>query len=179
MNVYWFDVEVAGPVTLDDAESLGAVLTASDGIDASVQAGERGGIVMFSREAEDAVQAVVSAVRDIEAAGMKVTGVIEDRVVAAEIAERAKVTTASVRYWITGERGPGNFPRPVVRRERASQFSWAEVAAWLAWAKLGKVDHVAAETAQACLIIDAAVTVRNGLRDLPRHNRPLIRELVA
>jgi hypothetical protein len=108
-----------------------------------------------------------------------VTGVIEDRVVAAEIAEKAKVTAASVRYWISGERGPGNFPEPVVRRERASLYSWAEVAAWLAWAKLGEVDHIAAETAKACLIIDAAVTVRNGLRELPRHARPLVRELVA
>lgn len=179
MNVYWFEVEVAGPVTEEDLDALGDVLTAGDGIDATPQADERGGVVMFSREAEDAVQAVVSAVRDVEAAGMNVTGVVEDRVVAAEIAERAKVTSASVRYWITGERGPGNFPLPVVRRERASMYSWAEVAAWLAWAKLGDVDHVAAETAQACLIVDAAVTVRNGLREMPRHNRPLIRELVA
>jgi hypothetical protein len=108
-----------------------------------------------------------------------VTGVAEDRVTAAGIAENAKVTQAAVRYWITGERGPGNFPAPVVPRERASLYSWAEVAAWLAWAKLGDVDHIAAETAKACLIVDAAITVRNGLRDLPRHNRPLIREIVA
>jgi hypothetical protein len=179
MNVYWFEVEVAGPVSEDDLERLGDVLTAGDGIDATPQAGERGGRIMFAREAEDAVQAVISAVRDVEAAGIRVTGVIEDRVTVTEIAEKAKVTTASVHYWISGERGPGNFPDPVIPRPRASLFSWAEVAAWLAWAKLGEVDHVAAETAQACRIIDAALTVRNGLRDLPRHNRPLIRELVA
>jgi len=179
MNLYWFDVLVAGPVTDDDIERLGDVLTAGDGIDGTVQAGDRGGRIMFSRDAEDAVQAIVSAVRDVEAAGMKVTGVIEDRVTAAEIAENAKVTQAAVRYWITGERGPGNFPAPVVPRERVSLYSWAEVAAWLAWAKLGDVDHIAAETAKACLIIDAALTVRNGLRDLPRHNRPLVRDLVA
>jgi hypothetical protein len=179
MNVYWFDVEIAGPVSLDDFESMGDVLSAGDGIDASVQAGERGGRVMFSREADDAVQAVVSAVRDVEAAGMKVTGVVEDRVTTSEIAERAKVSSAAVRYWIGGDRGPGSFPLPVVRRDRASLFSWAEVAAWLAWAKLGEVDHVAAETARACLIVNAAVTVRNGLRELPQHSKPLIRELVA
>jgi hypothetical protein len=179
MNVYWFDVQVSGPVTLDDVETLGDVLTAGDGIDATVQAGERGGVVMFSRDADDAIQAVVSAVRDVEVAGMKVTGVIEDRVTAAGIAENAKVTQAAVRYWITGERGPGNFPEPIVERGRNNVFSWAEVSAWLAWAKLGEVDHIAAETAKACLIVDAALTVRNGLRDLPRHNRPLIRELVA
>jgi hypothetical protein len=110
VNCYWFEVAVAGPVTDDDVERLGDMLTAGDGIDGTVQAGERGGRVMFSRDAEDAIQAVVSAVRDVEAAGIKVTGVVEDRVTAAEIAENAKVTTAAVRYWITGERGPGNFP---------------------------------------------------------------------
>jgi hypothetical protein len=179
VNTYWFEVEVAGPVTDDDVEKLGDVLTAGYGIDASVQADERGGIIMFSREAEDAVQAVTSAVRDVEAAGIDVTGVIEDRVTASEIAERARVTDAAVRYWISGQRGPGAFPEPVVRRERASLFSWAEVAAWLAWSKLGEADITAAELAQACKIIDAALTVRSGLRELPRHSRPLVRELVA
>lgn len=179
MNVYWFDVQVAGPVADDDVEALFEVMAAGDGIDVTVQAGERGGRVMFSREADDAIQAVVSAVRDVEAAGISVTGVVEDRLTASGIAENAKVTTAAVRYWITGERGPGNFPEPIVERGRNNVFSWAEVSAWLAWAKLGDVDHIAAETAKACLIVDAAITVRNGLRDLPRHNRPLILELVA
>lgn len=179
MPTYWFDVEVAGPVTIDDLETLGDVLTAGDGIDATPQADHRGGIIMFARDAEDAVQAVISAVRDVEAAGIRVTGVVEDQVPVAEIAERAKVTSAAVRYWIAGERGPGGFPEPVVRHERLNLYSWSEVAAWLAWSKLGDADLTAAETAQACKIIDAALTVRNGLRELPRHARPLVRELVA
>jgi hypothetical protein len=179
VNCYWFDVEVAGPVTLDDVEALGDVLTAGDGIDASVQADHRGGIVMFSRDAEDAVQAVISAVRDVEAAGIRVTGVVEDRVAVAEIAERARVTEAAVRYWISGERGPGSFPEPAVRHDRLNLYSWADVAAWLARTKLGEADLTAAETALACKIIDAALTLRDGLRELPRHARPLVRELVA
>jgi len=134
---------------------------------------------MFSREAEDAIQAVTTAIRDAEAAGIRVTGVIADQVSVREIAERARVTEAAVRYWISSRRGPGAFPEPVVRRERASLFSWAEVAAWLAWSKLGEADITAAELAQACKIIDAALTVRSGLRELPRHSRPLVRELVA
>lgn len=179
MHAYWFDVQVAGPVTDDHIEALGDVLTAGEGIDATPQADDRGGRIMFSREAEDAVQAVTSAVRDVEAAGIRVTGVVEDRVTVSEIAEKARVTDAAVRYWISGQRGPGGFPEPAVRRERLSLFSWAEVAAWLAWNKLGEADPNAAETAQACKIIDAALTVRNGLRDLPRHSRPLVRDLVA
>jgi hypothetical protein len=179
MDVYWFDIDVAGPVTDDDAEALGAVLSAAGGIDATLQAGDRGGIVMFSREADDAIQAIVSAIADVEAAGMTVTGVTEDRVVTEEIAQRAKVTTASVRYWVTGERGPGSFPEPAVKRQRASLYSWAEVSTWLAAARLGDVDHLAAEAARACVLIDAALTVRHGLRELPKHDRPLIAHLVA
>jgi hypothetical protein len=179
MNVYWFEVEVAGLVTGDDAEALGAVLSAAGGIDATVQAGERGGTVMFSREADDAVQAIVSAIADVEAAGMTVTGVTEDLVVIGEIAQRAKVTSAAVRYWVSGERGPGGFPQPVVKRQRASLYSWAQVSAWLSAARLGEVDHLATETARACVLIDAALTVRQGLRELPKHDRPLIARLVA
>jgi predicted transcriptional regulator len=179
VQTYWFDLAVEGPVTDNHFEALGDVLTAGNGIDATPQADERGGIIMFTREAEDAVQAVTTAIRDAEAAGIRVTGVVADQVSVREIAERAGVTEAAVRYWIAGQRGPGGFPEPAVRRERLSLFSWAEVAAWLAWSKLGEADITAAELAQACKIIDAALIVRDGLRELPRHARPLVRELVA
>ena len=46
-------------------------------------------------------------------------------------------------------------------------------------AKLGEVDHVAAETAPACALIDAALVVRQGLRELPKHDRRLVARLVA
>jgi hypothetical protein len=42
------------------------------------------------------VQAIVSAVEDVEAAGMRATGMTEDRAAAEEIARRAKVT------WLAG-----------------------------------------------------------------------------
>jgi hypothetical protein len=179
MNTYWFDVEVAGPVTDSQIDALGGILSAAGGIDASVQAGDQGGTVMFSREADDALQAIVSAIEQAETAGMTVTGVAEDLVTVGEIAERARVTPASVRYWLAGERGPGNFPEPRVPRQRASLYSWAEVSAWLAAAKLGEVDHLAAETAQACALVNAALTVRDGMRHLPAHDRPLLARLVA
>ena len=179
MDVYWIDIEVYGPVTDHHVEALGQTLSAAGGIDATVQADDRGGMVMFSREAEDAVQAIVSAIEDLEAAGMTVAGVSEDRVTVDEIAQRAKVTAASVRYWIAGDRGPGGFPWPKVSRRRASLYSWAEVSAWLSAARLGEVDHVAAETARACALIEAALVVRRGLRELPKHDRPLVARLVA
>jgi hypothetical protein len=179
MKVYWFELEVAGPVTDDNIEALGDVLTAKDGIDAMVSGDQRGGTVMFSREADDAVQAIVSAIDDVEAAGMVVSSTVEDRVTVDDIAERAKVTAASVRYWISGERGPGGFPEPKVKRRRASLYSWAEVSGWLSAAKLGEVDHLAAETAWACALMQAVLIVRRGMRELPKHDRPLVARLVA
>ncbi len=179
MNTYWFDVEVGGPVTEDDIAALGDLLAAAGGIDAIVQAGQAGGTVTFSRKADDAMQAVVTAIEHVEAAAMNVNGVTEDRVVGGGIAERAGVTPTTVRYWLTGERGPGGFPAPKVRRQRASLYSWAEVSAWLESAKLGEVDHAAAETARACELVNAALTVRRGMRELPAHDRLFLARLVA
>jgi hypothetical protein len=179
VNVYWFDVEVAGPVADDQIEALGDVLTGAGGIDATVQGDHRGGTIMFSREADDAVQAIISAVEHVEAAGMTVTAVTDDQVTVDEIASRARVTTVAVRYWISGDRGPGDFPPPKVRRPRVSVYSWAEVSAWLDTARLGEMDHIAAETARACAFVNAALVVRRGLRELPKHDRPLLASLVA
>lgn len=179
MNVYWFDVDVAGPVTPGQIEALGDVLAAAGGIDATVQADERGGTVMFSRAADDAVHAIISAITDVEQAGMTATSVTEDLVTADDIAERARVTSASVRYWIAGDRGPGGFPAPRVHRPKASLYSWAQVSEWLCRAKLGEVDHLAAETARACVLVSAALVVRRGLAELPKHDRPLVAGLVA
>jgi hypothetical protein len=43
----------------------------------------------------------------------------------------------------------------------------------------GELDHLAAETARACALIQAVLIVRQGLRELPKHDRPLIARLVA
>lgn len=179
MNTYWFDITVAGPVTDEHIEALGSRIAERGGIDATVQADHRGGVVMFSREADDAVQAIVSAVEDVEAVGMTATTVTEDRVTVEEIAERARVTNTAVRYWISGSRGPGDFPEPKVARARGALYSWAEVSSWLATAQLGQVDHLAAETARAAALIQDALAVRRGIRELPRHDQPLVAGLVA
>lgn len=179
MYTYWFDLEVGAPVTEDQIEALGDVLASSGGIDATVQAGRRGGVITFSREADSALHAVLSAVEDVRASGMVVTGTQEDLVVTEEIAARAKVTTAAVRYWITGERGPGGFPAPRVHHQRNNLYSWSEVSAWISAAKLGEIDHTAAEAARACALVNAALTVRAGLSELPAHDRPLLARFVG
>jgi hypothetical protein len=37
----------------------------------------------------------------------------------------------------------------------------------------------AGDAARACALIDTALIVRRGLRDLPQHGRPLVARLVA
>jgi hypothetical protein len=66
-----------------------------------------------------------------------------------------------------------------VARARGTLYSWAEVSGWLSTAKLGQVDHLAAETARAAALIDDALAVRRGIRELPHHDRPLVASLVA
>lgn len=116
---------------------------------------------------------------DVEAAGISVTGVTEDLVTVDDIAERASVTSTTVRYWVNGDRRPGDFPMARMKRPKLSLCSWAEVSVWLRDTRLGKVDHLAVETANACVLAGAALVVRRGLAELPKHDRPLLAGLVA
>lgn len=171
VDVFWFELEIAGPVTDEHVGRLAEVIIDrfGDGIDATVQADERGGIVMFSREADDVAGAIMSAITDVREAGMTVTGVGGGDLVAVEtIAARAKVTVHAVRHWIAGLRGPGGFPAPVRHR----LFSWAQVSDWLVRNKLGDVDHSAMQVARASVFFNALLTADRTVDDvIPKHRR--------
>lgn len=85
------------------------------------------GLAAFDREANSAVEAIASAIRQVRSAGAEITAVSEDLVTLAEIAERAGRTLATADHWPAGRRGPGRFPEPRIRRPRASLYSWAQV----------------------------------------------------
>lgn len=94
-----------------------------------------GGVVEieFDREAETLVDAVSSAIRDIDRAdiGSRVIRVIPDDLVnAAAIAERSGRTRQAVRFWTTGDRGE-RFPPPKAVVGRSPVWSWMLVAEWL------------------------------------------------
>ena len=68
----------------------------------------------FDREATSLAHALVSALRDVEAAGLSVGSVCsEDLVTLKEIAARTGRTYESVRLLAAGKRGPGGFPGPM------------------------------------------------------------------
>jgi hypothetical protein len=89
----------------------------------------------LSREAGDVLEAVASAIKDVEDAGVGATVVRvepDDLVTITDIAERLGRTGESVRLLIRGDRGPGGFPQPVTRlgRRRSRVWRWADVVEW-------------------------------------------------
>ena len=100
--------------------------------------GETAGVVFadFSREANDALDAVLCAIRQVEDAplGAKVTRTEPDDIVTiADIANRLHRTNESIRLLISGQRGPGRFPAPTTRiSSRTSRvWRWSDVVSWL------------------------------------------------
>lgn len=181
MNTYWFNV-TTGPITGEQVNTLYGLMAEGDGVDATISGDERGGEVEFSREAPNALHAIVSAVHQVMAAGISALGVTEDLIDLEGIAERAGVSYAAAGHWTTGERGPGGFPAPKIARRRGSIWSWADVAVWLATAGVGTVDRkateVAAEAAEAAVLVNAALTLQQHVKTVPVSDRPLVASLM-
>jgi hypothetical protein len=175
MSTYWFELAI-GPV--GDLEEAADRLYGICG-DGQLAGDEHGGTVLFSREARNATEAILSAIDDSERAGLAVTGVMEDLVTVEDIAEKTSRSAQAVGHWITGERGPGRFPAPVIHRSsRVKLYSWAQVSRWLADAGLGRVDQIAAEVAAAAAEVDALLRARQILRDAPSARRAALARLV-
>ncbi|WP_433463633.1 hypothetical protein [Spirillospora sp. CA-128828] len=176
MSTYWFELEV-GPVS--DLEQAAERLYSRCG-DGQLSGDEQSGTILFSREAPNAIGAILSAIDDSERSGLAVTGVMEDLVTIDDIAEKTGRSAAAVGHWTTGERGPGGFPAPVIHRgSRVKLYSWAQASRWLADAGLGKIDSVAAEVAAATADVDALLRARQVLRDAPSGKREALAKLVG
>ncbi|WP_443165683.1 hypothetical protein [Nonomuraea sp. 10N515B] len=127
------------------------------------------GFAEFDRESSSAIQAMVHAVMQGEKCGLKATRISDDRVTLGQIAERIGQTLASVDHYRKGVRGPGGFPEPVVPRERAALWSWAEVAEWLHEAGIAEITAEDAEAARAAQIVTLQLRLREevaGLKSL-------------
>lgn len=108
---------------LVDAGCDDAIFGAEDGLT----------VAEFDREALALADAIASAVRDVESAGLRVLRVLDqDLVTLADIAHRVGRSRESVRRYATGERGGGDFPLPVnPGRDGTVFYRWSEVAPWL------------------------------------------------
>jgi hypothetical protein len=88
--------------------------------------------VSFDREAPSLVDAVIAAIADVEATGLRVVRVDDrDWVTLADIAARIGRSREIVRLWALGRKGPGGFPPPVNPGMDTSFYSWAGVSPWL------------------------------------------------
>jgi hypothetical protein len=133
MTEWMFRLTIAG-IALTD-EQLDALFQAGCG-DAAFSL-ERDGTVLgfFDREAETQEDAALSAIGDVEAAGIgaRVLRVTrdDDWLTASEIAKRVGRTRQSIGLLVRGDRGSGGFPAPVARHGSPNPlWSWADVEAW-------------------------------------------------
>lgn len=104
--------------------------------------------IEFDREALSLREAVLTAISDVDRAGIeaRVLRVIPDDLVNANtIAERAGKTRQAVRFWHLGERGEG-FPPPRAIVGKSPVWSWVAVAQWLH--SRGELEAEAVEAAQ-------------------------------
>ncbi len=89
----------------------------------------------FHRKAASPLEAVLSAIEDIERAGLGLRTVRvepDELVTTSEIARRAKLSREAIRLYAQGKRGPGGFPAPVAgQHQKSPLYKWTKVAAWL------------------------------------------------
>jgi len=120
------------------------------------------GHMTFSRDQRDLAVAVSSALKDVEAQGLRPVRVIDhDWVTLADIGARLGRSRESVRLWSIGRIGPGGFPPSLNPGGTTSYYSWVEVASWLG----DRLDMEIARPESALVV--ASLTVR--LRSLAPH----------
>ncbi|MDL5156690.1 hypothetical protein [Actinomycetospora termitidis] len=123
-RVYTFDLQIDRPIT--DAEIDALFEAGCD--DCGPETGPGGTVLHVDREAASLVTALVSAVTDVERAGLTVSGAgAPDLVTQSEIAVRTGRSVESIRLLAAGRRGPGTFPRSL-----NGFYSWVDVKAWFA-----------------------------------------------
>lgn len=174
MSEYTFALKIAGPLTEERVRALHEA-----GCDDMTFQGDEAGHASADvhREAANLVEAVRSAVTDIESVpGLTVLGIENQELVGlADIAWRLDRTVESVRLLASGRRRSG-FPSPVVRRPRGQLWRWAEVAAWAN-------EHIGAsldpDEADLLAAINATLEIRRLTTRLPEPERRALRILAT
>ncbi len=92
--------------------------------------------VEFSRTAESLKDAILSAIHDVQKAGIGAEVIRVDEcslVTASEIARRIGRSRQLVHQYVTGQRGPGGFPPPECHlSEGTPLWAWCAVSHWMA-----------------------------------------------
>jgi hypothetical protein len=92
-----------------------------------------GAVISFDRDAPTLIDAILSAVRDLDAIGLPAARVCDDDdlVTLAVVAERVGRSREAVRLWSVGRTGPGGFPAPIDGGLKVAYYRWSQIAPWL------------------------------------------------
>jgi hypothetical protein len=128
----------------------------------------------FDREADAFAEAIFGAIRAIEAASVRVLAVADpdDLVTAADIADAIGQSRESVRLYIAGQRGPGNFPPAVSHLwSRGRLWRWPAVAHWLRGAgfEVSEPDGRAPDSDVVASIVNSQLAIRDAALLLSEH----------
>ncbi len=135
--------------------------------------GMREGVVFldFTREANSCEEAIASAIRNVESAGVgaTVTRVEPDELVTmSDIADRIGRTRENVRQMATGRRGPGGFPPPVAKlTKRSPIWRLTEVLRWLKDRQAAAVDEDELARAEVIAGANALLEIRRVVAQTP------------
>jgi hypothetical protein len=130
------------------------------GCDDATIAFQKGRIIVdFTRAAHSIEDAIVSAMKAVQAAGARVERVEPDSLVSlSDIAARSGMSRAAMTQYSKGQRGR-EFPPPVARVTSDSPlWDWTTVAKWLFHNK--KIGREAAIEAEAIRAANAAINMR-------------------
>jgi hypothetical protein len=133
---------------------------------------------MFHRQAASPTEAIVSAIEDIERAGIGLRAIRvepDELVTAGEIAARAGLSREAVRLYARGQRGPGGFPHPVAAlHQKSPLYKWSDVAAWFDRFRTG-AKHFDTTEADAIAFLNAALDIRRLAPAVPDAQRAIRR----
>jgi hypothetical protein len=131
----------------------------------------------FSREAESLKEAILSAIADVRKAdiGAEVLQVDDCNLVTqSDIARRIGRSRQLVHQYITGQRGPGNFPAPMCGlREDQPLWAWCAVSHWLAANNL-----IRAQVQHDALVVAVINNALEG-RQQEEQDRELVKEIAG
>jgi predicted DNA-binding transcriptional regulator AlpA len=160
MTSFAFRIQLRDAVSDEDADRLYEAFDE----EIAVEEGPKGHVVGFEREAESFLGAVLDSLAEVMRLGFEPLAVQDELVSMADVAERMGRSRQSVSMLVSGQRGPGGFPRPVAGNVRSPLWHWADVAAWFR-SRAG--DNVGEDRIRTIASINGALADRVLSRDRP------------
>lgn len=160
-NEYEFILKFRLPDAGADPQRFIAALAKAGCDDATVGVGQRGRIALdFAREADSAIEAVVSAVRAVQRAipGAELVEASPDLVGLTDVAELVGCSRQNIRKLMVGN--PATFP-PAVHEGSQSLWHLRQVLAWFRDTQRRRVDEVLIEVSEVTMKVNIANEARH------------------